>query len=33
MTKEAMKKHIKDMIVAELAEETVVDETDPCLRR
>ena len=29
MTKEAMKKHIKDMIVAELAEETVVDETDP----
>jgi len=27
--REAMKKKIKEMIVAELAEETVVDETDP----
>ena len=29
MTKEAMKKHIKDMIVAELAEETATDMMDP----
>ena len=29
MTKEAMKKQIKDMIVAELAEETAVDMMDP----